>query len=85
MDIKHKIEELKKLYDYGNFKVFFTEDCEHITHIDFENNIVFYFVYVSDVCGCCSITEDREMDLEMFISYLSEDDYNSLLLDLKNN
>jgi len=83
MTIQEKKEELKKHYDNGKFRTFFTEDCENVTQIDFEGENVFYFVYVTASCGCCSEMEERETELDRFLEYLSEDDYVSLLDELK--
>ena len=83
MTIEDKKQEIKKYYDNNNFKVFFTDDCENITRIDFENGIVFYFRYVTASCGCCSEMEDCETDLNHFLEYLSDSDYELLLDELK--
>lgn len=83
MEIQEKKEELKKYYDSSKFETFFTEDCESVIEIDFENENVFYYVYVTASCGCCSDTEYKERDLDMFLNYLSDDDYESLLSELK--
>jgi hypothetical protein len=84
MTIQEKKEELKKHYGEGMKRNFFTDDCEHITQIDFDNEIVYYYVYVTAPCGCCSETDDRESDLDYFLQYLSDDDYQLLLNELKS-
>lgn len=78
-----KKSELKKHYNDAEFKTFFTEDCENITRIDFDNEVVYSFVSVSASCGCCSEIEDRETELDAFIAHLSNGDYESLLSELK--
>lgn len=85
MTIKEKKDELKKHYDNSKFKVFFTEECEYVSQIDFEKEIVFYYVYVTDYCGCCSRIDDRDISLDDFLKYLSESDYNLLLDEIKTN
>ena len=83
MTIEDKKQEIKKYYDNSNFKIFFTDDCESIVQIDFENEIVFYFVYVTTSCGCCSEIEDHEKDLNHFLEYLSDSDYEMFLDEIK--
>lgn len=84
MGIQEKKEELRKYYDDLNFKVFFTEDCENITKIDFELGIVYYFIHETSSCGCCSEIVDKIMDIDLFIEFLTDSDYESLLLGLKS-
>ncbi len=79
---KRKIE-LKEYYDGSKFDIFQTGDCENVTGIDFQNEIVYYYEYVTDSCGCCSTTEDKETNLDSFLEFLSDDDYEELLNDLK--
>ena len=83
MTIQERKEEVKKHYDNSKFKTFFTDDCENVTQIDFEDETVYYYVYVTASCGCCSEIEYRETNLDRFIEYLSEDDYENLLSKLK--
>lgn len=83
MKIQEKKEELKKYYDSSKFETFYTEDCESVIEIDFDNENVFYYVYVTASCGCCSEQIDKEVDLDIFLNHLSDDDYESLLSELK--
>ena len=83
MTIEDKKQEIKKYYDDSNFKLFFTNDCENIVKIDFENEIVFYFTSVTASCGCCSEIEDCETGLNHFLEYLSDSDYEMFLNELK--
>jgi hypothetical protein len=83
MTTNEKIEELKKYYDDSKFKSFFTEDCENVTQIIFEDNIVYYYTYSTASCGCCSEMLDKEIDLDRFITFLSDSDYQCLLDELK--
>ena len=84
MGIQEKKEELKKHYDDSKFKTFFTKDCENVTQIDFEGEMVYYYAYVTASCGCCSEIVDREIELDRFIQYLTDDDYEALLSELKS-
>jgi len=77
-----KIQTLKDLYDHSTFKTFCTEDYEYITQLDFENNIIYYYIYVTQSCGCCSAPEDCERDLDLFIMAMTEEDYLDLLTEL---
>jgi len=84
MTIQEKKEELKKHYGDGLKRNFFTDDCETVTQIDFVDEVVYYYVYVTASCGCCSDIDERETDLDRFIEYLSEDDYELLLSEFKS-
>lgn len=84
MGIQEKKDELKKHYDNSKFKTFFTEDCENVTQIDFDGETVYYYVYATASCGCCSEMIDKETELDRFIEYLTDDDYEALLSELKN-
>jgi biotin synthase-related radical SAM superfamily protein len=76
--IQEKIERLKAVYE-PHSRPYFTDDCEHITSINFETLEVCYFVYVTSQCECCSHPEDREMDLEMLIQYMSDSDFETMI------
>lgn len=78
-EITQKIEKLKSVYPVYNPSVYFTDDCEYVTQIDFESNTVFYYVHVNASCGCCSTPEDREMDLYYFIKYMPDDDFEQMI------
>lgn len=83
MTIEEKKQELKKHYDNDKFKGFYTDDCENITQIDFDAETVYYYVYVTASCECCSYQEDREYDLNYFLKYISDSDFEMLLDELK--
>lgn len=83
MTIEEKKQELKKYYDNDKFKGFYTDDCENVTQIDFDKETVFYYVYVTASCECCSYPEDRDTELNHFLQYLSDSDYEMLLDELK--
>lgn len=85
MGIEDKKQLLKTYYDNDKFKGFYTEHCENITQIDFDGETVFYYVYVTASCGCCSYTEDREHELNYFLNYLTDSDFEMLLNELKQN
>jgi hypothetical protein len=84
MGVQEKKDELKKHYDNSKFKTFFTEDCENVTQIDFDSETVYYYVYATASCGCCSEMIDKETELDRFIEYLTDDDYEALLSELKS-
>ena len=83
MTIQEKKAELKKYYSDSKFSKFQTDDLEHLIQIDFDSEIVYYYVYVTASCGCCSETQDRETDLDSFLEYLTLYDYETLLEELK--
>jgi hypothetical protein len=83
MTIEEKKQELKKHYDKDNFKGFYTDDCESVTQINFDEETVFYYVYVTASCECCSYPEERETDLSHFLQYISDSDFEMILDELK--
>ena len=81
MTVQDKIEKLKIALNGGNLQnqTFFTEDCETITDLCVETNQIWYWKSFTASCGCCSeIVEDIE-DLDWFIDYMSETDFNELI------
>lgn len=85
MENTDRVRKIYELYDQTRFKSYFTEDCETITSIDCENNTIhYYFSYVEE-CGCCSNIEEKESDLDWFITYMSDSDFEGLITELKLN
>ena len=79
MTLQEKKTKFKEHYKEKEFELFFTEEYETITSIDFENEIVYYYVNITASCGCCSYPEDRETDLDDFLEYLSDNHFEELI------
>lgn len=62
---------------------FFTEDCETITFVDVEANLVEYYRYATASCGCCSEIIEHKSELDRFLSYMGESDFIDLIDELK--
>ena len=79
MEIKERISTLKETYTETQRIYFFTENAEQIYGIDIDNNTIYYSVSVTLNCGCCGDIEHREDNLDWFIGYMSECDFNDFI------
>lgn len=74
---------LKQLFpDFVGAVNFFTEDCEQVNFISFENNSVEFTKTVTAFCGCCSDIIEREENLDWFVNFLSDSDFEELIFEL---
>jgi hypothetical protein len=85
MDIDKRILLLKEVYEENQTIDFFTEDAERIYDINIDDNIICYTVSVTLGCGCCGDYEQRTNELDWFIFYMSESDFNDFIEHIKNN
>lgn len=63
---------------------FYTEHCETITFIDVESNRIEFIKSITLSCGCCGEYEQFDDDLDHFIGFLSDSDFQELTDILKN-
>ena len=82
MTTLEKISLLKEFYTVEALP-FYTDDAENIKSIDFDNEDVHYFTYVSLNCGCCIEQVDDTFTLTEFLENLSDRDFELLLNSFK--
>jgi hypothetical protein len=80
-----RLDKLKQVFIPNKKINLFTEDCETITGIFIELNIIEYFVTVTASCGCCGEYEHRDYNLDEYLDLISEEDFNDLLKIYENN
>lgn len=82
---ENRKELLKKFYKNNDFLGYYTDDSENIIRIDLEEEIVYYNVSFTALYGCCMEIEERENNLDDFLKYMSDSDFEELIEDLKNS
>ena len=82
---ENRKELLKKFYKNNDFLGYYTDDSENIIRIDLEEEIVYYNVSFTGRCGCCMEIEERENNLDDFLKYMSDSDFEELIEELKNS
>lgn len=82
---ENRKELLKKFYKNNDFLGYYTDDSENIIRIDLEEEIVYYNVSFTATCGCCMEIEERENNLDDFLKYMSDSDFEELIKELKNS
>ena len=85
------IEKLKELFPnyIGNLDFEILDKhgdvSDEITYIDVPENKIEYLIYFVAECGCCTDSSHETDDLDAFLEYMSDNDFNNLLKDLKKD
>lgn len=62
-----------------------TETSHEITYIDIPKNQIHYRYYVTHECGCCGGFEDEFEELDGYLGYLSQADFDGLVKNIEYN
>ena len=84
MTLQEKLQLLKEINLFGlQNRTFFTSDCETITDICTETNMIWTWQTFTASCGCCSdLVEDVEK-LDWFVEHMNEDDFTDFVEHIK--
>ena len=61
------------------------ETSHEITYIDIDKNLIYYQYYITHECGCCGGFEDETDNLDAYLAYLSQADFEGLVKNIEYN
>jgi hypothetical protein len=78
-----RIKVISEIYKDNTMLDFQTHENDTIFSLDIDKNEIHYTYTFLEECGCCDRTEEDYDDLDIYLGYMSESEFNEFVEHIK--
>ena len=79
-----RIKVISEIYKDNMVLDFQTVENDTIFNLDISKNKVYYTYIFIEECGCCDGMDEGDDDLDMYLGYMSESEFNEFVEHIRN-